>query len=51
MKKLADRLSVVRIKKLSDVKGRVNVKIPRQHISECDIMENNAFHMIGDDDL
>ena len=51
MKKLADRLSVVRIKKLSDVKGRVNVKIPRQHISDCDIMENNAFHMIGDDDL
>ena len=51
MKKLADRLSVVRIKKPSDVKGRVNVKIPRQHISECDIMENNAFHMIGDDDL
>lgn len=51
MKKLADRLSVVRMKKLNDAKGGRNDKITKRHIPKGDIMENNAFHMIGDDDL
>ncbi|XP_031835943.1 sorting nexin 17 [Nomia melanderi] len=50
MKKLADRLSAVRIKRSVDVEGNTNNKIKKKYISECD-MENNAFHMIGDDDL
>lgn len=51
MKKLADRFSAVRIKKSNNVKDSANDKIQRKHISECDIKENNAFNMIGDDDL
>ncbi|XP_033331516.2 sorting nexin 17 isoform X1 [Megalopta genalis] len=50
MKKLADRLSAVRIKRSVDVRGGVNNAIQRKYVSECG-MENNAFHMIGDDDL
>ncbi|XP_053980964.1 sorting nexin-17 [Hylaeus volcanicus] len=51
MKRLADRLSVVRIKKSNNVKDSANGNFQKKHISECDIMENNAFNMIGDDDL
>lgn len=50
MKKLADRLSAVKIKKSDDAKN-TGCKIPRKPMAECDIMENNAFRMIGDDDL
>ncbi|XP_076246774.1 sorting nexin 17 [Calliopsis andreniformis] len=50
IKKLAERFSAVRMKKSSDVKSGLGNKIEKRHISECD-MENNAFHMIGDDDL
>ncbi|KZC06151.1 PREDICTED: sorting nexin-17 [Dufourea novaeangliae] len=46
IKKLASGLLVVKMKKSSSL----NNKIQRKYISECD-MENNAFHMIGDDDL
>ncbi|OAD60529.1 Sorting nexin-17 [Eufriesea mexicana] len=51
MKKLADRLSVVKIKKSSDVKSNTRDKVEGKPTLEYDIMENNAFRMIGDDDL
>lgn len=51
MKKLADRLSVVKIKKSSDVKSNTGDKVEGKQTLEYDVMENNAFRMIGDDDL
>lgn len=50
MKKIADRLSAVKIKKSDDARS-ISCKIPRKPVAEGDIMENNAFRMIGDDDL
>ncbi|XP_024940784.1 sorting nexin-17 [Cephus cinctus] len=49
MRKLTERLSSITTKKSADVKRTV-VKIDRKK-TNCDTMENNAFHMIGDDDL
>ncbi|KOC70709.1 Sorting nexin-17 [Habropoda laboriosa] len=51
MKKLADRLSVVKIKKFNNVKSNASDKVQGRQTLEYDVMENNAFHMIGDDDL
>lgn len=50
MKKLADRFSVVKVKKSSDVKSNTRDKVQGKQTMEYD-MENNAFRMIGDDDL
>lgn len=50
MKKLADRFSVVKAKKSSDIKSNIRGKIQGKETVEYD-MENNAFRMIGDDDL
>lgn len=50
MKKLADRLSVVKIKKSSDVRSNISSKVQGKQTLEYD-MENNAFRMIDDDDL
>ncbi|XP_026671246.1 sorting nexin-17 isoform X1 [Ceratina calcarata] len=51
MKKLVDRLSVVKIKKANNSKNNMNNRIQPRQTSEYDVMENNAFCMIGDDDL
>ncbi|CAK9802462.1 Sorting nexin-17 [Anthophora quadrimaculata] len=51
MKKLADRLSVVKIKKFNDIKSNTSDKVQGKQTLEYDVMENNAFRMIGDDDL
>ncbi|XP_003699194.2 sorting nexin 17 isoform X1 [Megachile rotundata] len=48
MKKLADKLSPVKIKKSND--GKSN-KLQGKYVLDHDVMENNAFRMIGDDDL
>ncbi|KAG7199058.1 hypothetical protein KM043_017960 [Ampulex compressa] len=50
IKKIADRLSAVRLRKSDDAKAVVH-KPQRQCSAEYDVMENNAFRMIGDDDL
>ncbi|KAK9306931.1 hypothetical protein QLX08_002559 [Tetragonisca angustula] len=50
MKKLADRFSVVKVKKSNDVKSNTRGKVQGKQTMEYD-MENNAFRMIGDDDL
>lgn len=50
MKKLADRLSVVKIKKSSDIRSNISSKVQGKQTLEYD-MENNAFRMIDDDDL
>lgn len=50
IKKLADRFSVGKSRSSSE--SRVSVVGPdRRRKTDCDITENNAFHMIGDDDL
>ncbi|XP_034939958.1 sorting nexin-17 [Chelonus insularis] len=50
IKKFSDRFSSsMKTKKTGDVKNLT--KINPKGTSSCDIMENNAFHMIGDDDL
>ncbi|XP_043787207.1 sorting nexin-17 isoform X2 [Apis laboriosa] len=51
MKKLADRLSIVKIKRSSDVRNNISDKVQGKQTLEYDIKENNAFRMIGDDDL
>ncbi|XP_076753254.1 sorting nexin 17 [Xylocopa sonorina] len=51
MKKLADRLSAVKMKKANNVKHNVVDNVQGRQTLEYDIMENNAFRMIGDDDL
>lgn len=48
IKKLANKLSAVKLRKSNDSPTAVR-KI--QDSSDLDIMENNAFRMIGDDDL
>lgn len=51
MKKLADRLSIVKIKRSNDVRNNISDKVQGKQTLEYDIKENNAFRMIGDDDL
>ncbi|XP_046825698.1 sorting nexin-17 [Vespa crabro] len=50
IKKLTDRLSIIKLKKSSDDKTIV-YKHERGRTRECDIVENNAFYTIGDEDL
>ncbi|XP_032677769.1 sorting nexin-17 [Odontomachus brunneus] len=50
IKKLTDKLSAVKLKK-SDDSPTVVKRIQETHTEDFDIMENNAFRMIGDDDL
>lgn len=50
MKKLADKWSAVKLKKTDDLTSVVN-KIQETRTADYDIMENNAFRVIGDDDL
>lgn len=50
IKKLTNKLSAVKLKK-SDDSPTVVRKIQETHTGDFDIMENNAFRMIGDDDL
>nr|XP_034186076.1 sorting nexin-17 isoform X1 [Osmia lignaria]XP_034186077.1 sorting nexin-17 isoform X1 [Osmia lignaria] len=51
MKKLADKLSIVKMKKSNDAKSNISNKSQGKYPLEHDVMENNAFRMIGDDDL
>lgn len=50
IKKLADRFSVMKLKKSADDRTIV-YKNERRRTRECDIVENNAFYTIGDEDL
>ncbi|EFN80289.1 Sorting nexin-17 [Harpegnathos saltator] len=50
IKKLANKLSAVRLRKSSD-SPTVARRIQETHTMDLDVMENNAFRMIGDDDL
>lgn len=50
IKKLANKLSAVKLKKSNDLSTTVS-KTQETHTTDVDIMENNAFRMIGDDDL
>ncbi|XP_008549065.2 sorting nexin-17 [Microplitis demolitor] len=48
IKKLSERFSNVKSKKTD---CRITTRSKQPGTSDCDIMENNAFHMIGDEDL
>ncbi|KAK2582721.1 hypothetical protein KPH14_004991 [Odynerus spinipes] len=50
IKKLADRLSGIKLKKSADDRNIV-YKTERGRTRECDIVANNAFYTIGDEDL
>ncbi|XP_014475567.1 PREDICTED: sorting nexin-17 isoform X2 [Dinoponera quadriceps] len=51
IKKLANKLSAVKLKKSNDSSPTVVRRTLETHTTDLDIMENNAFRMIGDDDL
>lgn len=50
MKKLADKWSAVKLKRADDSITVIN-RTQRMRTADSDIMENNAFRVIGDDDL
>lgn len=50
IKTLAKKFSAGKSNSPSEKKGNAVEQI-RRYTSDCDIMENNAFHTIGDDDL
>lgn len=49
IKKISDKFIGVKNKKTINTK--MTFRVDRASTSNCDIMENNAFHMIGDEDL
>ncbi|KAK0087663.1 hypothetical protein PV325_000470 [Microctonus aethiopoides] len=50
IKKITDKFTNIKHKKIT-VDAKVTGRFNRASTSNCDIMENNAFHMIGDEDL
>lgn len=51
IKKITERLSAVKVKKSTTVKPPAIVHQERRCNADGDLLENNAFCMIGDDDL
>lgn len=52
IKKLANKWSIVRSKRLRDSSTKAVIDETRTtRTMDFDVVENNVFHMIGDDDL